>query len=59
MKNQIIQVDYSADDVSGFQATVRREPLQIVKKIIAQPATVTKIIQPAVTKVFAPAHGWS
>ncbi|CAO1353947.1 unnamed protein product [Diamesa hyperborea] len=40
-------VDYTADDVNGFQATVRREPLQhvkviqpvtkIIKKIIAQP----------------------
>ncbi|XP_070500681.1 cuticle protein-like [Chironomus tepperi] len=52
-------VDYTADDNNGFQATVRREPLQVVKKIIAQPATVTKIVQPAITKVFAPSHGWA
>ncbi|CAO1352346.1 unnamed protein product [Diamesa tonsa] len=39
-------VDYTADDVNGFQANVRREPLnikhiqpvtKIIKKIIAQP----------------------
>ncbi|KAG5675605.1 hypothetical protein PVAND_005497 [Polypedilum vanderplanki] len=41
-------VEYTADDASGFQANVRREPLTVVKKIIAQPATVTKIIQPAI-----------
>jgi Insect cuticle protein len=29
-------VDYTADDVNGFQATVRREPLH-AKKIVAQP----------------------
>lgn len=57
-------VDYTADDTNGFQATVRREPLTVVKKIIAQP-TVTKIIQPTVTKFIqpapwaaAPVHGW-
>lgn len=35
-------VDYTADDVHGFQANVRREPLApkttIIKKIIAAPA---------------------
>ena len=33
-------VDYTADDVNGFQANVRREPLQHVKvvhKVVAQP----------------------
>lgn len=36
-------VDYTADDIHGFQATVRREPL-FVKHVIAQPA-ITKYIQ--------------
>lgn len=42
-------VDYTADDHNGFQATVRREPLQhqtIIKKIV-QPAIIKKIIVPA------------
>ena len=32
-------VDYTADDINGFQANVRREPLnvKVVHKIIAQP----------------------
>lgn len=40
-------VDYTADDINGFQATVRREPLQLLKKIIAQPAVITKYVQAA------------
>ena len=36
-------VDYTADDVNGFQANVRREPLnvkvvhKVIQKVIAQP----------------------
>lgn len=41
-------VEYTADDVNGFQANVRREPLghqhQLVKKIVAQPI-VAKYVQ--------------
>lgn len=37
-------VDYTADDINGFQASVRREPLNLVGSIIAQPA-ITKVIQ--------------
>lgn len=40
-------VDYTADDIHGFQATVRREPLQFVKKIIAQPAVIAKYVHAA------------
>lgn len=47
-------VEYTADDIHGFQANVRREPLHVVKKVIAQP-TITKIIQPAHA---APAGPW-
>lgn len=36
-------VDYTADDVHGFQATVRREPF-LVKQIYAQP-TIAKVVQ--------------
>jgi hypothetical protein len=53
-----MQVEYTADDAHGFQANVRREPLNVVKKIIAQPATITKVIQPAKYVVPA-AHGWN
>lgn len=39
-------VEYTADDVNGFQANVRREPLghQHVKKLVAQPI-VAKYVQ--------------
>lgn len=56
------KVDYTADDAHGFQATVRREPLQHVqhvKKIIAQPATITKFIQPAKVYAAPSGHGWA
>lgn len=49
-------VDYTADDVNGFQANVRRERLSahptIIKKIIAQPA-LTKYISAPVHAVHA------
>ena len=56
-------VDYTADDHHGFNANVRREPLEghkvaqpvIVKKIIAQPAiAVQKYIAPAQQYYSAP-----
>lgn len=43
-------VDYTADDVHGFNANVRREPLQVVKKIVAQP--ITKVLQPVVAAKY-------
>ncbi|CRL00579.1 CLUMA_CG013839, isoform A [Clunio marinus] len=62
-------VDYTADDHHGFQANVRREPLEghkivktvqpaiAVQKVIAQPAiAVQKYIQPAQQYVSAPVH---
>lgn len=50
-------VDYTADDVNGFQATVRREPLTVVKKIIAQPV-VTKIIAAAPANFYQATYPW-
>lgn len=48
-------VDYTADDVNGFQANVRREPLHqqqtIIKKIV-QPATIIKKV------IAAPSGPW-
>lgn len=46
-------VDYTADDVHGFQANVRREPLNVhvIKKIVAQPV-VHKVIQPVVAAKY-------
>ena len=45
-------VDYTADDVHGFNAQVRREPLnqKVVTKVIAQPQYISA---PTVTKVIS------
>lgn len=58
-------VDYTADDHNGFNANVRREPLNIkvaqpaiaVQKVIAQPAiAVQKYIAPAQQYYSAPSY---
>lgn len=50
-------VDYTADEVNGFQATVRREPLtkslEPIHKIVSAP--VHHVVAP-ITKVVAPIH---
>lgn len=54
-------VDYTADDVNGFRANVRREPLvaapTIIKKFIAQPV-LTKIIAAAPAHYYEAAYPW-